>query len=174
MYEEKEGFIHDLLYTINDKWSTFVFNLRNLIFGRVPRWRWDIGGLHLINFDQSLAHVIYNGLVAYRKYNRHVMYEDDTDNDLTEWWFDEVLWTFDTIRKGGVGSHPEVTALYEAAFENATRLLVPVGDSNLSTYEVDGVDEDLKEAWLDKSCELQHRVDRGLGLFAERFQSMWL
>jgi len=162
-----------MIESLDRWWSNLTFPVRRRVFGWAPRVNWERGGLYLINFDQSLAEVIYNGIVSYRKYNRHVMYEDEDGNDLTEWWFEEVLWTFDTIRKGGAGNHPDVMALWYKASENATFGTRPSGE-HLHVFYSEGMDEEIRDEWCALEERYQERVSKGLQLFAERFQSMWL
>ncbi|MFA5626125.1 MAG: hypothetical protein WC965_01400 [Thiohalomonadaceae bacterium] len=160
-----------MIESLDRWWSNLTFPVRRRVFGWATRVNWERGGLYLINFDQSLASVILEGLRRFRKYNIGVIYEDEDGADLTEWWFDEVIWTFEAIKNGGSS---ESDALYKKAYASATHEFVPVEGTDYTESVVHGVDETLQAEWLAQMRKDQERIDNGLKLFAEKFQSLWL
>lgn len=128
----------------------------------------------LWNLDTTLADIIHQYLVAFKAYDRHLVlyssdYEDtnvgvDDIRDETEWFLDELIWTFNALAHG----IPEVEDLAAEVFgvENA----VSVDESGRLVFNVD---EEKREELRQLQKETQERIDNGLMLFAKNFQRLW-
>lgn len=135
----------------------------------------------LFNLDMSLAYVIRDALIAFKNYDRvGVTYsegditwkdgEEDRSNwvDKSEWFLDELIWTFDTISRGGVDGIPEIDALIQEIFGEVVNRS---GDLNTSLATAHNHPEYKRMRELENAA--QARVDAGLKLFAENFQRLW-
>lgn len=136
----------------------------------------------LFSLDNSLAYVIRDALIAFKNMDRAaVTYsegeitwkdgEEDRSNwvDKSEWFLDELIWTFNTISLGGVTGLPEIEALIHEVF----------GGIDLS--KPDYINESLDKAHAHPSYQkmreledaAQARVNAGLKLFADNFERLW-
>jgi hypothetical protein len=133
----------------------------------------------LWNLDSTLADIIHQYLVAFKDVERlGILYShayndpeftiDQDHEDNTDWFLDELIWTFKTISEGGTDSIPEIDALISEVF-GAERAMVVSEDGEVSF--------NLNEEKYAKLRELtkvnQERIDRGLQLFAKYFQGLW-
>lgn len=169
---------------LRGRWWEWTYPIRKMIYGRHPKVNWERGNMYLFNFDASLAAVIRDGIAAFRKHNISVIYveggsyrdygEDDNVVDKTEWLFDELIWTFDTIANGGVRCLPDVEALMMEAYGESEQTLTPVEGKSYSLWSISGVKEDAKKEMRRLENEYQERVERGLKLFAEHFERLWI
>lgn len=133
----------------------------------------------LWNLDSTLANIIYQHLVAFKGYERHlVLYSheyDDPDfdpmseySDDTEWFLDELIWTFDALRRGGVSGLPDIEEMASEIF----------GIENAMTIDENGlvksnIDEEKLEKMRALESEYQNRINNGLALFAKNFERLW-
>lgn len=127
----------------------------------------------LWNLDSTLADIIHQYLVAFKASERHLIlysheFEDPEfkffdDNGLTEysddteWFLDELIWTFATLANGS--ETPE----YE------TLLMEIFGEADLS---VDHTKHQKYEEFIQLGKEIETRIQRGLDLFTKRFSHL--
>jgi hypothetical protein len=129
----------------------------------------------LWNLSETLADIIHQYLVAFRAYERHlILYSHDYEkpdfsweqehSDDTEWFLDELIWTFKTLAHGD----EEVEALTQEVFggENATMVMESLDFSSIRAnpkYEI----------LRNREKEVSERTKKGLELFAKHFGSLW-
>lgn len=133
----------------------------------------------LWNLDSTLADIIHQYLVAFKAAPRMgILYSHEFENpdfnpfeeysNDTEWFLDELIWTFKVISEGGVDSIPEVDALISEVF----------GEERSMTVSEDGeVSFNLNEEKHKELRELekvhQERITKNLAMFGKYFQALW-
>lgn len=144
----------------------------------------------LWNMDNTLAEIIYEWLVAFKKAPRNgILYSKTVDliapreepvdwekHDDTEWLLDELIWTFDIIRNGGAMHSPEATALWDAESDKHDYSLDFQKNENGDAVFVSHMwenDEAGRDEYYAVVKRVQERVDSGLKLFAEMFEGLW-
>lgn len=133
----------------------------------------------LWNLNGVLADIIHQYLVAFKAYDRHlVLYSPDYADpdwdpsgdirDETDWFLDELIWTFKTISEGGVSSIPEVEELIGEVFGGERSMVID--DEGYVSFNLD----EEKYAKLREIEGInQDRINRGLELFAKNFERLW-
>lgn len=126
----------------------------------------DLGDL-----DRTLAEVIYRFLIEFKKLNRtDTIYSHRTDSfpdvdseywsDDTEWFLDELIYTFKTISKG---LDPEVKKLIKELD------LLSKDQDNVKEEEITAKEDEI----LKTNQESRARITMGLELFSRYFRHLW-
>lgn len=170
--ETKDTWFQRLKNKVSRWWYRRTYPIRRRIFGYYPKVNWERGGMYLFNFDQSLAHVIRDGLVAFKKYNCAVLHVENGENK-TDWMLDEIIWTFDTLANGGASALPDVEDLYDKAFANVSREIVTRDDGSRVWKSV-GIDKEFLEEAKKLEKLHQERINRGLKFFIDVYEWLWL
>ena len=131
----------------------------------------------LWNLDATLADIIHQYLVAFKAHDRHlVLYSPDYDDpnwdpsgeirDETEWFLDELIWTFNYLARGDEAEEALISEVFDAeSIEN----LINEGGMDFSTIRDTPKYNELRAL----ETENHDRATRGLELFAKRFRSLW-
>jgi hypothetical protein len=145
----------------------------------------------LWNLDSTLSDIIHQYLVAFKNAERlGILYSHDFEkpgfkmmgedgmptgysND-TEWFLDELIWTFKTLSEGGVDSIPEVEAMIEEVFGHDGAMSFSDDEEHLGYSVVSfRIDEEKNKQLRALEEKLQERITKGLALFAKYFQALW-
>ena len=129
----------------------------------------------LWNLNGVLADIIHQYLVAFKAYDRHlILYSPDYENpdwdfndevrDETEWFLNELIWTFKTLADGC--DTPEIEELRMEIFGG--EFLDEDGN-----FRNDYGEHPRYEEFRKLENDVDARVKSGLDLFAKYFQSLW-
>lgn len=131
----------------------------------------------LWNLNCVLADIIHQYLVAFKEYDRHlILYSHEFDgpdfnplsdySDDTEWFLDELIWTFKTLANGG--DTPEVEELTSEVFGGDDVMVID--DEGYVSFNLD---EEKNAKLRELRVANQERINQGLSLFAKYFQKLW-
>ena len=134
----------------------------------------------LINLDVTLAEVIRDHLLAFKKMKRHgVLYSKsgkhmDSDYDIkkhgddTEWLLKELIWTFNTIALGGASRVPESEKMFTKIYKET------LGEDLQNIQSINKLSKHSKyNKWKNNVQKTQERINNGLRLFSENFERLW-
>lgn len=131
----------------------------------------------LWNLDATLADIIHQYLVAFKESDRHLIlysheytkpdfnWEEEYSDD-TEWFLDELIWTFKVLSNSG--ETPEIEELIHEVF-GAERTMV-IDENGEVTFNLD---EEKYAKLREIENVTQARIKAGLELFAKYFQGLW-
>jgi len=146
----------------------------------------EIEEKELWNLDSTLADIIHQYLVAFKKSERlgvlysHMFEEPDfsyekyeymVTND-TDWFLDELIWTFEVLSNGGVDNIPEVDVLIQEVFGAPDAMTFEKSETGLASMTFN-LDEEKHAELRALEKHYQERINRGLAMFAKYFQSLW-
>lgn len=131
----------------------------------------------LWNLDATLADIIHQYLVAFKESDRHlILYSHEYDSpdfdpmsdysDDTEWFLDELIWTFETLANGG--ETPEIEELISEVFGGERTMVID--DEGYVSFNLD---EEKYAKLRETEKAVQARIQAGLKMFSENFQRLW-
>lgn len=141
----------------------------------------------IMNLDMYLAGVIHNALLKFRENldkgtlvyshvweeNGYAWEADENVSNDTEWFLNELLWTFDHLRDEG--SIPESTKLFEQISgesrnpnDNTVSELM-----NFANFISDIQHHPDYQRYKELQRQEDERVKKGLMLFAKYFRGLW-
>ena len=134
----------------------------------------------LWNLDSTLADIIHQYLVAFKNEEgrmgilySHEFEKEDFDpgeeysND-TDWFLDELIWTFKVISEGGVDSIKEIDKLIMEIYGKEDAMVI--GEGGVVSFNID--EEKNKELRALQQLH-QDRVNKNLAMFAKYFEGLW-
>lgn len=124
----------------------------------------------LINLNTTLAKVIRDYLIEFKKMNRGgIIYEVDGENK-TEWFLDELIWTFNTVYLGGATEDEKPRKIWDEITFGATNKDKPEDVLN----EIKSLYSNPKmRIWEKEVRQTQERINEGLRLFSIYFEGLW-
>lgn len=146
----------------------------------------------LINLDVTLAEIIKEHLVAFKNMERlGILYSKDWEgqnpqlkyetefSDDTEWFLDELIWTFTMISKRLNDPPFDDEELQQVLNQIHTNLENEIGnyrqnDNADDIFNVTAkINSEEYKAYNKKLSEIEERIQNGLSLFSRYYTSLW-